>query len=472
MAAMPKSPLADPNEDYPRWYQDVIAKAALADNGPVRGTMVIRPYGYAIWERIQADIDRRIKAAGADNVYFPLFIPESYLQREAEHVEGFSPELAVVTHAGGKDLAEPVVVRPTSETVFGEQMAKWVNSYRDLPLLLNQWANVVRWELRPRLFLRTSEFLWQEGHTVHATDADAAAYARQIHHDVYRDFLVDTLALAPLLGRKTAEERFAGAVNTMTCEGIMRDRKALQLATSHELGQNFARAFDITYTDEGGESQTAWTTSWGASTRLVGGLIMGHGDAQGLRLPPRIAPTQVAIVVVRDEDGAVDKARELGDQIAAAGLRVKVDDDVHTGFGRRAVDWELKGVPLRIDLGPRDLAEGQVTLLRRDSGEKRQVPLAEAPHLVADLLDDIQAAMLAEATEFRDAATTDVASVDEALEAGRDGVGRIEWAKLGTEGERRLLGDGVSVRCLQRPDGSVPDSEDEPDLQAIVARAY
>jgi prolyl-tRNA synthetase len=438
----------------------------------VRGTMVIRPYGYAIWERIQADIDRRIKAAGADNVYFPLFIPESYLQREAEHVEGFSPELAVVTHAGGKDLTEPVVVRPTSETIFGEQMAKWVNSYRDLPLLLNQWANVVRWELRPRLFLRTSEFLWQEGHTVHASEADAAAYALRIHHDVYRDFLVDTLALPVLLGRKTAAERFAGATNTMTCEGITRDRKALQLATSHELGQNFARAFDITYTDEGGTVQTAWTTSWGASTRLVGGLIMGHGDASGLRLPPRIAPTQVAIVVVRDEEGAVGKARELGDAIAATGARVEVDADVHTGFGRRAVDWELKGVPLRIDLGPRDLAEGQVTLLRRDSGEKSQAPLDAVAGQVGALLDDIQAAMLTEATAFRDAATADVATVEEALEAGREGVGRIEWARLGTEGERRLLDVGISVRCIQRPDGTVPAGEDELDLQAIVARAY
>ncbi len=469
---MPKSPIADPNEDYPRWYQDVIAKAGLADNGPVRGTMVIRPYGYAIWERIQADIDRRIKAAGADNVYFPLFIPESYLQREAEHVEGFSPELAVVTHAGGKDLTEPVVVRPTSETVFGEQMAKWVNSYRDLPLLLNQWANVVRWELRPRLFLRTSEFLWQEGHTVHASAADAASYAQRIHHDVYRDFLVDTLALPVLLGRKTAEERFAGAINTMTCEGITRDRKALQLATSHELGRNFARAFDITYTDEEGTAQTAWTTSWGASTRLVGGLIMGHGDARGLRLPPRIAPTQVAVVVVRDEDGAVDAARDLGAAIDAGGARVKVDADTHAGFGRRATDWELKGVPLRIDLGPRDLAEGQATVVRRDTGEKLQIPLGDVPGRIEPLLDEIQAAMLGEATEFRESATTDVASVDEALEAGKEGIGRIEWAKLGSEGERKLLADGVSVRCIQRPDGTVPDAEDEPGLQAIVARAY
>jgi prolyl-tRNA synthetase len=472
MRAMPKSPIADPNEDYPRWYQDVIAKARLAENGPVRGTMVIRPYGYAIWERIQADLDRRIKATGVDNVYFPLFIPESYLQREAEHVEGFSPELAVVTIAGGKELTEPVVVRPTSETVFGEQMAKWVNSYRDLPLLLNQWANVVRWEMRPRLFLRTSEFLWQEGHTVHASGSDAAEFALRIHHDVYRDFLVDTMALPILLGRKTAEERFAGAVNTMTCEGITRDRKALQLATSHELGQNFARAFDISYTDEGGAVQTAWTTSWGASTRLVGGLIMGHGDERGLRLPPRIAPTQVAIVVVRDEDGAVEAARRLGDAIAAAGARVEVDADVHTGFGRRAVDWELKGVPLRIDLGPRDLAEGQATLVRRDTGEKLQVPLAEVPGRIEPLLGEIQAAMLGEATDFREAATRDVSSVEEALEAGREGVGRIEWARLGPDGERRLLDDGVSVRCIQRPDGTVPASEDEPDLQALVARAY
>jgi prolyl-tRNA synthetase len=472
MRAMPKSPIADPNEDYPRWYQEVIAKAGLAENGPVRGTMVIRPYGYAIWERIQADIDRRIKAAGADNVYFPLFIPESYLQREAEHVEGFSPELAVVTHAGGKDLTEPVVVRPTSETVFGEQMAKWVNSYRDLPLLLNQWANVVRWEMRPRLFLRTSEFLWQEGHTVHASAEDAAAYALRIHHDVYRDFLVDTLALPVLLGRKTAEERFAGAINTMTCEGITRDRKALQLATSHELGQNFARAFDISYTDEGGAVQTSWTTSWGASTRLVGGLIMGHGDERGLRLPPRIAPTQVAIVVVRDEDGAVDAARSLGEAIAATGARVEVDTDVHTGFGRRAVDWELKGVPLRIDLGPRDLAEGQATVVRRDTGDKLQIPLGDLPGRIEPLLNEIQAAMLGEATDFRESVTTSVASVEEALEVGKEGVGRIEWAKLGPDGERRLLDDGVSVRCIQRPDGTVPASEDESDLQAIVARAY
>jgi prolyl-tRNA synthetase len=469
---MPKSPITDPAEDYPRWYQDVIAKAQLAENGPVRGTMVIRPYGYAIWERIQAELDRRIKAAGADNVYFPLFIPESYLQREAQHVEGFSPELAVVTHAGGKELAEPVIVRPTSETVFGEQMAKWVNSYRDLPLLLNQWANVVRWELRPRLFLRTSEFLWQEGHTAHASAEDATAFALKIHHEVYRDFLVEELAIPPLLGRKTAEERFAGADNTMTCEGVTRDRKAIQLATSHELGQNFARAFDITYSDADGEARTAWTTSWGASSRLVGALVMGHGDERGLRLPPRIAPTQVAIVVVRDEDGTIERAEALDREIAAAGVRTKVDADVHTGFGRRAIDWELKGVPLRIDLGPRDLADGRVTIARRDTGEKESVGLEGVAKLIPDLLARVQADMLEEATSFRESVTVDVASIEEALEAGRSGVARIPWSRLGTDGERRLLEDGISVRCLQRPDGSIPEAADEPDLIAAVARAY
>src|SRR3954451_10805233 len=273
-------------EDFPRWYQDVVAKAELADNGPVRGTMVIRPYGYSIWERMQAEMDARIKACGAQNAYFPLFIPESHLRREANHVEGFSPELAVVTHAGGKELAEPLVVRPTSETVIGEFMAKWVDSYRDLPLLLNQWANVVRWELRPRTFLRTTEFLWQEGHTAHATESDARDYARKILHEVYEDFMVNILALPVVPGRKTVGERFAGATNTMTLEAMMGDGKALQMGTSHELGQNFAKAFDIQYLDADGTQQLAWTTSWGVSTRMVGGLIMCHGDDAGLRIPP------------------------------------------------------------------------------------------------------------------------------------------------------------------------------------------
>ena len=286
-------------EDFPRWYQDVLAKAELAENGPVRGTMVIRPYGYALWERMQSEVDDRIKATGARNAYFPLFIPESYLRREAEHVEGFSPELAVVTIGGGKELEEPIVVRPTSETIINASFAKWVQSYRDLPLLINQWANVVRWELRPRLLLRTTEFLWQEGHTAHATEQDARDYAVRILRDVYEDFMVDVLALPVVVGRKTARERFAGATNTMTLELMTGDGKALQMGTSHELGQNFARAFDINFLTPNGERELAWQTSWGSSTRMVGGLIMAHGDDAGLRVPPRLAPTQVAVIVIK-----------------------------------------------------------------------------------------------------------------------------------------------------------------------------
>src|SRR6266542_4280642 len=332
-------------EDFPRWYQDLITKAELADNGPVRGTMVIRPAGYAIWERMVAEMDARIKAAGAENAYFPLFIPESYLRREAEHVEGFSPELAVVTHGGGKQLAEPVVVRPTSETVIGEFMAKWVGSYRDLPLLLNQWANVVRWELRPRIFLRTSEFLWQEGHTAHASEDDARAYARKILHEVYEDFMVGVLAIPVLVGRKTIRERFAGATNTYTLEGMMGDGKALQLGTSHELGQNFARAFDISYSDADGAVRLAWTTWGGPAPRRAGGLIMCHGDADGLRVPPRWAPIQAYVMVVKEGAAGevVSAAVKLRDALRDAGVRVGFDDRVDTPFGRRAVDAELKG---------------------------------------------------------------------------------------------------------------------------------
>jgi prolyl-tRNA synthetase len=306
-------------DDFPRWYQDVLATAELADNGPVRGSMVILPYGYAIWELVQADLDRRIKAAGAENAYFPLLIPEHYLAREAAHVEGFSPELAVVTHGGGKPLEEPVVVRPTSETMIGEYMAKWVQSYRDLPLLLNQWANAVRWELRPRLFLRTSEFLWQEGHTAHRTRADAAAYARRIHMEVYGGFLVDRFAVPTLVGIKTERERFAGAINTLTCEGMMGDGKALQLATSHELGQNFASAFGIDFLGPDGARALAWTTSWGTSTRLVGGLVMVHGDDAGLRLPPAVAPAQVAVLPVRGMPSSCGSPRGWPRSCAALG---------------------------------------------------------------------------------------------------------------------------------------------------------
>ncbi len=459
--------------DFPRWYQDVLDKAELADNGPVRGTMVIRPYGYALWERMQADVDARIKAAGAVNAYFPLFIPESYLRREAEHVEGFSPELAVVTHGGGKELAEPVVVRPTSETVIGEYMAKWTQSYRDLPLLLNQWANVVRWELRPRLFLRTSEFLWQEGHTAHADAADAAAYARRIALEVYREFMTSVLALPVFVGAKTRKERFAGAVNTMTCEGMMGDGKALQMATSHELGQNFARAFDIDFLGPDGGRHLAWTTSWGSSTRMIGGLIMAHGDDNGLRVPPVLAPTQVIVLPVRDDDAVVTKAREITDALTALGVRARLDARPGLSFGRRVTDAELKGIPVRVEVGPRDLAAGNVTLARRDTGEKFPVPLGEAAGRVPTLLDEVQASLYAQALALRDARTSDVTSLAEAVEAAAAGFARLPWRLVGEDGEARLAEDSLTVRCLQTPDGALPaaDTADE-DLVCLVARSY
>jgi prolyl-tRNA synthetase len=461
-------------EDFPRWYQDLIAKAELADNGPVRGTMVIRPVGYAIWERMVAEMDARIKAAGSENAYFPLFIPESYLRREAEHVEGFSPELAVVTHGGGKQLAEPVVVRPTSETVIGEFMAKWIDSYRDLPLLLNQWANVVRWELRPRVFLRTSEFLWQEGHTAHATEDDARAYARKILHEVYEDFMVSVLAIPVVVGRKTMRERFAGATNTYTLEGMMGDGKALQLGTSHELGQNFARAFDITYSEASGGIEYAWTTSWGCSTRMVGGLIMCHGDDDGLRVPPRLAPIQAYVMVVKEGSAGevAAAAAKLRDALRDSGVRVGFDDRVDTPFGRRAVDAELKGYPVRIEVGPRDLAAGNVVVVRRVDGSKTPVPVSDVVGAVSKALEADQQALYDQALARRESSTVDVSTVDEAIEAAATGWARLPWSAVGAAGETTANGVGVTVRCLTRADGSVPDSEDEPDLVAYLARAY
>ena len=457
-------------EDFPRWYQDLIAKAELADNGPVRGTMVIRPAGYAIWERIQSEMDDRIKAAGAQNAYFPLFIPEAYLHREARHVEGFSPELAVVTHGGGKQLAEPIVVRPTSETVIGEFMAKWIDSYRDLPLLLNQWANVVRWELRPRIFLRTSEFLWQEGHTAHADEADARAYARKILHEAYEDHMVSVLAIPVVVGLKTARERFAGATYTYTLEAMMGDGKALQMGTSHELGQNFARAFDITYTSAAGAVEHAWTTSWGSSTRMLGGLIMCHGDDNGLRVPPRLAPVQAYVMVVKE--GVGDEAAALCERLREAGVRVALDDRTDTPFGRRAVDAELKGYPVRVEVGPRDLAAGNVVLVRRTDGSKTPTPVGEVVSAVLAALSADQKALYDEALKLRLERTVEVSTVEDAIAASATGWAKVPWSAVGIEGEAKANAEGVTVRCLTRADGSVPDSEDEPELVAYLGRAY
>jgi prolyl-tRNA synthetase len=469
---MPKALLTPRAVDFPRWYQDVIAKAELAENGPARGSMVIRPTGYALWERMQRELDDRIKAAGAANAYFPLLIPESYLRREAEHVEGFSPELAVVTIAGGKQLEEPLVVRPTSETVIGESMARWVESYRDLPLLLNQWANVVRWELRPRLFLRTTEFLWQEGHTAHASEADARAYARQILHDVYQDVLVNVLAVPVVVGRKTVRERFAGATSTYTLEAMMGDGKALQMGTSHELGQNFARAFGIDYLAASGQRELAWTTSWGITTRLVGGLVMAHGDDLGLRVPPRLAPVQAAVLMVKDGEGVAAVAGKLTAALRDAGVRAVLDDRVGVPFGRRAIDAELRGYPVRIEAGPRDIAENRVVVVRRVTGEKIPVPVDGVVSLVTAALEADQQTLYAEALAEQRRRTTEVASVPEAIEASGAGWARLPWSVVGSAGEAELNAQGVTVRCLVRSDGGVPDAEDEPDLVAVVGRAY
>ncbi|MBA2897053.1 proline--tRNA ligase [Nonomuraea soli] len=392
------------SEDFSAWYNELVAKAQLVDRGPAKGTMVIRPYGYRLWELLQAELDRRIKDTGHENAYFPLLIPESYLQREAEHVEGFAPELAVVTHAGGKELEEPLVVRPTSETIIGEMMAKWISSHRDLPLLLNQWANVVRWEMRPRMFLRTTEFLWQEGHTAHADEADAMRET-MLALGLYEEVARDIAAIPVVAGEKTPGERFAGAVRTYTIEGMMRDGKALQCGTSHYMGANFARAFDIGYTAASGQRQLCHTTSWGMTTRMIGAVIMTHGDDKGLVLPPRLAPYQVVIVPIRDTAPA---CHELAVRLRAAGVRVHVDDRPQLSPGFRFNEWELRGVPIRLEVGPRDLESGTAVLARRLSDAKESVPLDSLPSALPVILEEFQELLLRRATGFRDEHTITV----------------------------------------------------------------
>ena len=465
------SVLVPQEQDFPTWYQDVIAKSQLAENGPVRGTMVIRPWGYAIWERLQAAIDERIKATGARNAYFPLLIPEAFMRREAEHVEGFSPELAVVTHGGGKELEEPVVVRPTSETIVNSSFARWISSHRDLPLLINQWANVVRWELRTRLFIRSSEFLWQEGHTAHATRGDAHAYALRILDEVYADAMEQELAIPVYRGRKTEREKFAGAEASWSCEGVMRDGKALQMGTSHELGQNFARAFGIQFSDRDGQLRHVWQTSWGASTRLLGAMIMVHGDDHGLRVPPRLAPIQVVVVVARGGEGVIEASTAVVDELERAGVRVELDDRVDVSLGRRIIDHELRGVPVRVELGPRDVAADQAVLARRARLEKETVPLRALAELPRMLVDD-QTELLAQATVLKDERTRSARSIDEARELAGDGLARVPWRDFGIDGEDRLAKAGVSVRCLLREDGEPVDDPDADGVDALVARAY
>ncbi|MGN6168088.1 MAG: proline--tRNA ligase [Solirubrobacteraceae bacterium] len=466
-------PVLTPQEqDFPRWYQEVIAKAQLAENGPVRGTMVIRPWGYAIWEQLEAAIDGRIKAAGARNAYFPLLIPEAFLRREAEHVEGFSPELAVVTHGGGKKLEEPAVVRPTSETVVNSSFARWISSYRDLPLLINQWANVVRWELRPRLFLRTSEFLWQEGHTAHGTRAEAHSYALKILEGVYGETMTQELAIPAFRGRKTDREKFAGAEISWSCEGVMRDGKALQMGTSHELGQSFARAFGIRFSDRDGQLRHVWQTSWGASTRLLGAMIMVHGDDHGLRVPPRLAPTQVIVLTARAGEGVLNAAETLVDELDRLGVRVEPDERLDMSLGRRIVDHELHGVPLRIELGPRELERGQAVLASRARGSKETVALDGLAERVPHILDEDQRELLEQANALRDRRVRVAETLTDAIRAAAEGFARIAWQACSPGDEDRMAGAGISVRCLLREDERPVDDPGDDAVEALLARAY
>jgi prolyl-tRNA synthetase len=423
-------------DDFSAWYNEIVEQAELASHAPVRGCMVIRPYGYRIWELIQGGLDGMFKATGHENAYFPLLMPKSALDREAEHVEGFAPETAIVTHAGrsGK-LEEPLVIRPTSEAIIWPIVADWIQSYRDLPVLLNQWANVVRWELRTRPFLRTTEFLWQEGHTAHASSEEAQEETIRML-GVYRTFMEDWMAMPVITGEKTASERFAGALRTYACEGLMKDNKALQAGTSHHLGQNFARAFDVRYQTEDGEHEYVWSTSWGVSTRLVGALIMTHGDDAGLVLPPRLAPHQVVIVPIwkseEQQAQVLDAAAAVRRSLEEAGVRVHLDAREGLNPGAKYYEWERRGVPLRLEIGPRDVESGSVMMVRRfvtgDAERKTPMPVADVAGRIPLLLDEMQDELLALAAARREAATArGVQTLDELAEI-IDGVGGFVYS--------------------------------------------
>ncbi len=471
--------IADKSDDYSRWYTDVILKAELADYSPVRGCMVIRPYGYALWENMQAALDARIKATGHVNAYFPLFIPESLLQREAEHVAGFNPEVAWITAAGSEPLDERLAVRPTSEAIIGTMYGKWVQSWRDLPILINQWANVVRWEKRTYLFLRTTEFLWQEGHTAHRTEQEANEEVLRML-DVYRDFAETELAMPVIRGRKSDAEKFAGAAATYTVEAMMGDGRALQAGTSHSFGQGFAEAFNISFLDMDGERRHAWTTSWGSSTRLVGGLIMVHGDDSGLILPPRVASYQVVIVPIYRKDEERDLVFEAVEGMKrefVGKIRCHVDWSDHRP-GWKFNEWELRGVPLRIEIGPKDVAQGQAVVVRRDNRAKEPVPLSGLAGRVPELLEDIQRSLFDRAVAFRESRTHHVKSVDEIAEQIERERGFF-WAPWcgSAECENSVKErTGATLRCVPIDGGDEPGAclvcaKPAPQT-AVFARAY
>jgi prolyl-tRNA synthetase len=475
-------------QDFPQWYQDVVREGDLAEVAKVvKGCMVIKPHGYAIWERIQADLDRRFKATGHKNAYFPLLIPMAFLTKEAEHVEGFAPEVAVVTHAGGKPLpaGEEYAIRPTSETIIGHFFAKWVSSYRDLPLLINQWANVVRWELHTRLFLRTTEFLWQEGHTAHATHAEALAEVERML-DVYGDFAEQMMAMPVVRGRKTESEKFAGALTTFCIEAMMRDGKALQSGTSHDLGQNFGRAFDVRFQNEAGREDFVWQTSWGVSTRLVGGLIMTHSDDSGLILPPRLAPIQAVIVPIHkadaEKEAVLSTAARLRDDLRAKGVAVELDARDGMRPGEKYYEWERKGVPIRIELGPKDLASGTAMTRLRVAEGKEKLPLATLAADLPGVLDRFQAALFDRALKFRADNTVTVDSWADFLEVFQEGSSKFAWCHWdGTrETEAAIKNETkVTIRCVPLPgQGPAPEpgkcvKTGRPSAQRVLfAKAY
>lgn len=468
------------SEDFAKWYTDVVRQAKLADYGPVKGTMVIRPYGYTIWENFQKILDQMFKDTGHVNAYFPMFIPEHFMHKEAEHVEGFAPEVAVVTHGGGKKLDEPLVVRPTSETIIWNMYKKWISSYRDLPLLINQWANVVRWEMRTRLFLRTTEFLWQEGHTAHATAEEAQEETLKIL-EVYRTFAEDYMAMPVITGQKSESEKFAGAVRTYSIEAMMRDGKALQSGTSHNLGQNFAKAFEVTFQNKDNKEELVYATSWGVSTRLVGGLIMSHGDDKGLILPPKIAPYQVVIIPIyrnNTQEVVMDEVDSLVNDLNKADVRVKVDDDQKSSPGFKFNEWEMRGVPMRVEIGPKDVEKGQAVVVIRHSGEKNFIKLTELAAFLESHVDIIQDQLFQRALDFREENTHSASTWDEFKDILENKGGFIKAFWNGSdEVEEKIKNETkATIRCIpfdQPEKGGKCIYSGEPSNQMVIfAKAY
>ena len=475
--------LTSRSEDFSAWYNEIIFRTELADHSPVKGSMVIRPWGYAIWENMQRALDDMFKETGHQNVYLPLLIPMSFIEKEKDHVEGFKPELVVVTHAGGKELEEALVVRPTSETVVMSMMGKWIQSYRDLPMKLNQWANVMRWELRTRLFLRTSEFLWQEGHTMHANSEEAEEHT-QTMLGVYRCFMEDWMAMPPVTGLKSESEKFAGAIKSYSCEAMMQDNKALQAGTSHFLGQNFSRQFDVRFQSAKGKEEYGWNTSWGVSTRLIGGLIMTHGDDMGLILPPKIAPTQVIVIPVKDmENGSVlEKANSICSELKSQGIRAEVDDRDFINPGSKFYEWERKGVPIRLEIGPRDLESSQVVLVQRIGGKKEIIPQAEAVATMPSRLEQFQDLLLEMAmTRREDNSHRGVTEIGEIKEIMEQSGGFVYTGWSGDPEVEQNIKEltGATLRCLPSEEfqsAKIPTDciggKEKSEMEVVWAKAY